>query len=53
MKRIAVFIACLLFGLTLIWLGGYDFDERGVWVAWGAFTVVACSALIAACPGLE
>lgn len=42
-RRIAVFLASLAFFCGLAWLGGFDFDRRGVDVAIHAFLFVGFS----------
>ncbi len=40
MKRIAIFSTVLAFFALIAWVGGYNFDTRGFWVAYGLGTAL-------------
>ena len=46
-KRTVVFIASMGFFAFVAWIGGYDFNERNFYVAWGAVVATFFSAAIA------
>ena len=45
MKRVAVFIGCLLMFAGLAWIAGFNFDQSGFSVAWWTFVAIVFSAL--------
>lgn len=51
-KRVLVFCVILLVGCALAWLGGYDFDSRGLGVALAVGCLLIVAGLVATDPGL-
>lgn len=47
MKRIAIFFGSLAVCAGIAWLGGYNFDTRNFWVAYGAVFAVFFSGFAA------
>jgi hypothetical protein len=50
MKRIACTAAVPVFAAALAWVGGYDFDVRGFWPAWGLLSTVLVCFWVWFCP---
>lgn len=48
--RIAIFVGAMLICAGIAWLGGFDFDRRGVWVAYCTVCSLALSAWLAMIP---
>lgn len=53
MKRIAIFFTALAISVALAWLGGYDFDHRGIDVALYTFGSICCATAAAICPLID
>jgi hypothetical protein len=53
LKRIAVFVLSLASFAGLAWLGGYNFDERNLDVAFYTFFAIGFSICMGTCPYLE
>lgn len=51
MKRIAIFLGSLAVCAGIAWLGGYNFDTRNGWVAYGAVCALLLSGCLAGFPG--
>lgn len=51
LERIATTLAVPVTAAGIAWLGGYNFDERNFWVAWGAAMTAAVTVLVWTFPG--
>ena len=50
--RIAAFCVVQIFMAALLWLGGYDFDQRNFFIAYYAFMSVILGGMAALYPGI-
>lgn len=48
--RIAIFVGTLLTCAGIAWLAGFDFDHRGIWVAYCTLCALALSGWLAMIP---
>jgi drug/metabolite transporter superfamily protein YnfA len=50
MKRVLVFFGALFVCASIMWLGGFNFDQRNTWVAWSSVLALAVSGWAASFP---
>jgi hypothetical protein len=50
MKRVLIFVIICLFSAAIFWIGGYNFDQRGPFVAYCVFMVLFAAIMGALSP---
>ena len=45
-KLVAIYLLCLVVIAGLVWLGGFDFDQRNLTVAFGAVASLVVAGLV-------